>query len=336
MTEIQQLCKENQQQKIQSLIDSSGFYPAMILLEDYLKRYPGDVWAFFASGHCSYELKKIDKAEKYLLKALELCTDFAPAFCLLGDIYLVCKKKPSKAIFFYQKALEIDPTNDKIYAQISQAYYFCKNYTDAQQSARKALKLNQDNAIAYMVLALCFEQQKKFSQAKEFYEIAIQKAPNHSTILNNMGRLLLNHGKTKAAYKLYLAALKLDPEDPIIKINFKLTFYKNHPFYSPINWVTCGYLTEDTLIKIFLWLVGLYIVGFIVLINIVYFFFNAQTDQILGVYGSFITSGIIPFLTFIILLGLWRLLVSIFVWMHYKHTLKHSLAHENNNAKQYY
>lgn len=71
--------------------------------------------------------EKFAFAQRLLNKAIKICPKHSRAYSLKGDIYLL-KGEVKKALKFYVKALEYDPKNPKILANIANCYDSIQDY----------------------------------------------------------------------------------------------------------------------------------------------------------------------------------------------------------------
>jgi tetratricopeptide (TPR) repeat protein len=81
---------------------------------------------------------------EYCKKALEHKKD-ATIYNLMGMAFATHLKFRHEALDAYQKALEIDPRNAEIYANIADLYFFTENFALARANYQKVLKFQPNN-----------------------------------------------------------------------------------------------------------------------------------------------------------------------------------------------
>ena len=87
---------------------------------------------------------KKSKAIKYFNKAIELRPNYAKAFASLGDYYSL-KRDFYLAFKYYKKALEIDENFVLVYERISMLFLKERELDKAYEYLEKAQKLDPDN-----------------------------------------------------------------------------------------------------------------------------------------------------------------------------------------------
>jgi Tfp pilus assembly protein PilF len=91
-----------------------------------------------------------------------------------------------------------------------------ERFEDAELAFNKALECGGDsNSDTYNELAICFMEEKKFSQAEEALLKALSLSPESTKIMSNLGYLALNRGDTVNAQKYFESVLEFDPNDRI-------------------------------------------------------------------------------------------------------------------------
>jgi len=124
----------------------------------------------------------------------------------------------TEAIDEYKKALELDPKNSTIYAQMAQTYLRGQKPTEAVASANKAVEINPDNIDAHMLLSQIYWQdligskgrptEAKINSAVHEYEeiIRIDPAdPQAFLLLGQLYQVLNQPDKAEAIYKKHLS-----------------------------------------------------------------------------------------------------------------------------------
>lgn len=136
------------------------------------------------------ELNRLDKAEYFLKKALELEQNNVDANFNLAKVYRK-NKNYIKCLNQYLKLLDIDPKNSNALANLSEVSFQLCDFTDALNYAVRSLDINSQNAVAMSNLARCKFEFEEFDVAYSLSNNALELNPKllHAFIIK-MGCLL--------------------------------------------------------------------------------------------------------------------------------------------------
>jgi tetratricopeptide (TPR) repeat protein len=125
----------------------------------------------------------------------------------------------AQAIDAFKQAVELDPKQTAIHAQLAESYKSIKKYDDSIESYNKALALlaekpnPQVEASYHVNLGIIYGTLDKLDNAKVEMEKAAQLAPAlASKAFFNLGVLLENKGKSDEAAAAYKRAIEADPK----------------------------------------------------------------------------------------------------------------------------
>jgi Flp pilus assembly protein TadD len=96
------------------------------------------------------------------------------------------------------------------------------HYGLAEHYFRDAVEKNPRDATAWVGLAACYDQIRRFDLADRSYAEAIKLIGQSTQIINNLGYSYMLRGDYVAARKKYLQALKREPQNPTIINNLAL------------------------------------------------------------------------------------------------------------------
>ena len=131
------------------------------------------------------------------------------------------------SLLSFEKALALDPNFADAYAGKAMAYFLIateeygpvvSNSLQAEKEALKAIRLDDQNAQAYSILAKLYMEQGKWEQANTTFLIALQYSPNDALINYCYSLLLRTVGQLDRAVDYSTKALALDPLLPVIMI----------------------------------------------------------------------------------------------------------------------
>jgi tetratricopeptide (TPR) repeat protein len=166
------------------------------------------------------EKAKLEKAVKEREQALSKNKALNDAFN--AGMAAMQGKQWDAAIEAFNKANEMDPKQNVIWAQLAEAYVQSSaTKTGAEQQAAmakgleafaKALELKPDDAAYHNNYALALAKDKKFPEAQaELAKAAQLDPPNAGKYFYNLGALLVNTGQNEPAGQAFKKAIELDP-----------------------------------------------------------------------------------------------------------------------------
>ncbi len=200
---------------------------------------------FFRDGLSFLSKDDCEKALPYFEKAVESDGNYAEAWAQTG----FCKEKlgrHAEAIEASKKAVNLRPSSES-YFNIGLANYYLKQYRDASEAYKQAIKLDPYNAAdAYYALGLVYRdwgraddeiqayksalrlkpdytsayerlgsrylRAKKYSEAVEAFKQLSTLKPGDAAAPNNMGEAYLEMGKTNEALESFRQAIRLKPD----------------------------------------------------------------------------------------------------------------------------
>lgn len=114
------------------------------------------------------------------------------------------------AMFYYDKALQLDPGNQ--FAQYDKAliYYSQENYRTSARILKDVLKTHSDYGYAYYLLGDNYEATHRTDSAMICFEKAYQYEVRDAGLLQNMGDIYAERGNSAIAIKYYKEALGQD------------------------------------------------------------------------------------------------------------------------------
>jgi len=115
-------------------------------------------WGALCGGISSvYErMGDLDESIKYLGKGLRTTKYAHQIYTQMGKLYSRYKGNYMKALEYFNRALEYDPTYSKAYYQIGQIYGYKNEWRKAKEYFEKAIIYDSNYAAAYFNLGVCY------------------------------------------------------------------------------------------------------------------------------------------------------------------------------------
>jgi tetratricopeptide (TPR) repeat protein len=168
---------------------------------------------FFRNGLSFLSKDDCEKALPYFEKATESDSSYADAWAQSG----FCNEKlgrHSEALEASKKAVSLRPSAES-YFNIGLASFYLKQYREAADAYRAAIKLDPYNAAdAYYALGLVYRDWGKADEEIQAYKQAIKQRPDYTGAYERLGSRYLKSKKYNEALEVYRQLAALKPGDP--------------------------------------------------------------------------------------------------------------------------
>lgn len=169
---------------------------------------------FFRDGLSFLSKDDCEKALTYFDKAVESDTNYAEAWAQSG----FCNEKlgrHAEALEASRKAVNLRPSAESFF-NIGLASYYLKQYRDAAEGYRQAIKLDPYNsADAYYALGLVYRDWGKPDEEIQAYKQAIRLRPDYTSAYERLGARYLRSKKFAEAVEIFRQLAALKPGDAI-------------------------------------------------------------------------------------------------------------------------
>ena len=206
---------------------------AVKMFESALERKPDSIAALVALADTHLLANRLDQAETWFKKALELDASCAAAMAGRGKI-AASRRDFTAAVEHFEAALKAQPNADAIHYSLAMAYRSLGNREEAAAHLEKRGKVAAGVADPLMAElerlrtgGRFFEQRGvssgeagKLTDALRDIHKAIEADPKNATAHANLGTALGLSGQTEAAIEAFREALRLDPE--FVQAHFNL------------------------------------------------------------------------------------------------------------------
>ena len=173
---------------------------------------------FFRDGLSFLSKDDCEKALPYFEKAVESDSNYAEAWAQTG----FCNEKLGKhaeALEASKKAVILRPSAES-YFNIGLASYYLKQYREAAEGYRQAIKLDPYNAAdAYYALGLVYRDWGKPDDEIQAYKQAIRSRPDYTVAYERLGARYLRSKKFTEAVEIFRQLATLKPGDAMAPNN---------------------------------------------------------------------------------------------------------------------
>jgi len=133
----------------------------------------------FMAGQQAFEEGRYQDAINQFEAVIELNNGFAAAYYALGMVYQEISEDPRYPLWYFETAIEIDPSYAPAYDVLCRSYYQLQNYYDAEVICHKALDLNPDFLSSKMSLAWVYlVGYSDPDRALPYFEQVVEKIQN--------------------------------------------------------------------------------------------------------------------------------------------------------------
>ena len=150
----------------------------------------------------------------------------------------------TKAVDYFQKALEADPQNAAASYAIAESYIKMKRYGDAIPYAEKALAADANNKHYHLTLGELYEKDRRLPQALKTYQDLIKLAPQDPKPYLDLAAIYLQQEKYEDAVKTY------DRIEKLIGVNEEVVLQKQQ-LYLKLNKVDAAVAEGKKLVEAF-------------------------------------------------------------------------------------
>ena len=117
----------------------------------------------------------------------------------------------SNAVTLLLKARQQAPFNMELLTNLSFAYFLQRDFSNAIETGKIAIELNDADQKAFQVLGLSYKAIASYKEANKMYKAALKKFPNGGVIYNEYGENLALEKNLKEAIVQWEKGIQLDP-----------------------------------------------------------------------------------------------------------------------------
>jgi len=156
--------------------------------------------------------RKINEAEKYLKRTIDLAPTFAKPHEDLGGLYL-SENKPEKAAKYFEKSARLDPGQVSALFGLANAQLQTDKRREAEDTCDAILEKEPDNIEALRLLAQIATVDKRYVIAEGLLRKIAKSAPERSAAYHDLGRFLVDRSRFPEATDVFRKAIEINPSD---------------------------------------------------------------------------------------------------------------------------
>jgi tetratricopeptide (TPR) repeat protein len=187
------------------------------LADQLMQKHPHFPEPYLAKGIVSMQKEKVEAANRFFQKVLELNDDHYKAHNYLGLIKADSSKR--EAIGHYERSLEIYPRQPVIYRQLAELYVKSNDKKMGFNTAKRWADIYPEQGEPYELMAMIYVEEEQFDEAVRYFKKATSLEPKTPAFYLSLGSLYNRLGERGKAIALYEEALRNIPDQPVFLNN---------------------------------------------------------------------------------------------------------------------
>jgi tetratricopeptide (TPR) repeat protein len=184
---------------------------AEVDLRKAMELAPQDPVAYTRLGEVRAVQNKFPEAEALYDQALSIAPEFAEALSALMQAYALEKKPVNVQISRIHDQITRAPNNSSYFLMLGQAFYGLRDFEKAQAALEKAVGLDRNNVMAFVLLANTQAARGSLAQGIASAEHAVQQNPRDLRANTMLAVLEEKSGNWQKAEDAYQKAMQIDP-----------------------------------------------------------------------------------------------------------------------------
>ncbi|PYV81259.1 MAG: hypothetical protein DMG93_16040 [Acidobacteria bacterium] len=168
---------------------------------------PGATDALLYRAKSLVHLKDFSASEVTLRSYLQSHRDSSDALYMLGFV-LNRKNRPADSLTTYTQAAAITPPSSDDLKIVGLDYVLLDDYADAIKWLEKSVMLDSQNKEAWYFLGRAYYTKSRLSEARQAFQAILKVDPHNARAENNLGLILETEGKPAEAIEAYKKAVE--------------------------------------------------------------------------------------------------------------------------------
>jgi len=224
-----------------------------------LRKSPDNIYLINNLGRTYLSIGKLNEAEEYFKRALEIDSNFRLAMVNLAKSYMI-QDKATEALSIYLKYIKKYPKDEKSLVDLAHVYLRLEKLDEARETIDKSLSLKPNNpnayhtlgilclmkgeidrgisafrkatsldahfAPSYTALGVCYAIKGSYIKAIKYLKVAYAIEPQAGYAAKNLAQAYQNKGDFEAAAALMREYLRRYPRDWEAQNNLAYSFFK--------------------------------------------------------------------------------------------------------------
>lgn len=142
------------------------------IIERAIQLAPELVEVHFERGSIARCQNRVEEAERSLQEALRLDPERPALNVALGEVYLLGRRDPDRAIPYFERAIQYDPDDAQAYYDLGNAQLKKNRIEAAKQSLTRAIRLDPEDRRAHYLLGKVLQLQGDKAGAEEEFALS--------------------------------------------------------------------------------------------------------------------------------------------------------------------
>jgi serine/threonine protein kinase/tetratricopeptide (TPR) repeat protein len=186
------------------------FNRAIQLDPGYALAYAGRGDAYWQTYLNTTDPRSIQDARRDCDRARDLNSQLPEARICLGQLYKGTGAY-QKAADEFESVIETDPTNDRAYRELAEAYALLGNRAQAEATYQRAIQLRPHYWAGYNWLGVFYYRRSQYRDAARMFEQVVALAPDNARGLFNLGQVYIDQGRYTDAVAILQRSVALRP-----------------------------------------------------------------------------------------------------------------------------
>lgn len=207
--------------RAQSLNNIGKREEALMLIEEYIRKYPEDSCGWTEKGKIFFELKLFQEAEQSFLRSIEIFPYGSPVWNNLGLIYSRFKRYDDAFVAFH-RALEFDVGNSGALMNLAGTYLLAKQYSSSAEAYSKAIiKYPQKETLIFNAAndAVLMMKEGAVNEAILVLEELTKASPRKVNSWHNLALCYWHNKDLSKAIECFKKVIEISPNDDFAKVS---------------------------------------------------------------------------------------------------------------------
>eukprot|EP01083_Nonionella_stella_P038724 105272_1 len=201
---------QNKVTETKSLLEKEDWPTAEILIEDLIRKHPGNADCCWLYGRLCAHRSKFNQAILHFQHCIQLVSNHADCYCTYG-VTLGILNKYIEEQEMYNKCLEYNPDHHLCHYNYARLCVHKSDFTDAEEHYKQAIANCGQDANYYAQYGILLNKLKRKQEAQKQFELAITINPDDDKIHYRYAKLLQSMSKPNQAIFALQKACNLRP-----------------------------------------------------------------------------------------------------------------------------